>query len=305
MIAPRPDVEVHSGWQAQSCHGPVAAGPRAIAQKSVVHIVGGKLKGDMRKLGARATARPGNGILRHGEIFERGSVVIETSERVVSRSSERAAYQGLAVSLHRDPDNTKTRIRVESVCQTRNAVEPGDVIARLSTDAGKQAAGKNLAVRLNRDRIDSTIRVWIEGISQAGLGVESSDVIARLSADAVRPMKIAAHQDLAVSLHRHRTDRVIRVRIESICQPARPIEARDVVSGLPANNPEIAASQDLSVRLHDNRKDKRIQKTARVRIERICQPRDSIEPGDAASRLSADIRESTARQDLAVWLDGE
>ena len=48
----------------------------------------------------------------------------------------------------------------------------------------------------------SSVRVRVERISQAGRGIEPGDAVARLSADAVRPVEIAAHQNLAVRLHR-------------------------------------------------------------------------------------------------------
>src|SRR5207302_2366286 len=40
IITASADVEVLSGWQVQTCQGPVAASRRAVAQRSVVHIVG-------------------------------------------------------------------------------------------------------------------------------------------------------------------------------------------------------------------------------------------------------------------------
>ena len=49
----------------------------------------------------------------------------------------------------------------------------------------------------------STVRVRVERISQAGGGIEPGEAIARLSAD---DGEIAAHQNLAVRLHRDRLD---------------------------------------------------------------------------------------------------
>ena len=43
------------------------------------------------------------------------------------------------------------------------------------------------------------VRVRVERISQAGRGIEPGDAVARLSANA---REIAAHQNLAVRLHR-------------------------------------------------------------------------------------------------------
>jgi hypothetical protein len=40
VITASADVEVHSGWQVQTCQGPTAADRRAVAQGSVGHIVG-------------------------------------------------------------------------------------------------------------------------------------------------------------------------------------------------------------------------------------------------------------------------
>src|SRR5437867_1156528 len=99
-----------------------------------------------------------------------------------------------------DPGITTTttgRVRVERIGQAGGGIESGDVVARLSADAGESAARQNLAVRLHRVCIDTTVRVRISRISRAGDRIEPRDVIARLSADAG---EAAAHQNLAVRL---------------------------------------------------------------------------------------------------------
>jgi len=80
-------------------------------------------------------------------------------------------------------------------------------------------------------------------------------------------MKIAAHQDLTISLHSHRADSAIRVRIERICQAGSGIEPGDVITGLSADGPKVAAGQNLAVRLHNDAIHKRIERTGRVRVE--------------------------------------
>jgi len=157
MIAPRTNVEIHSGWKTQSCQDPVSAGRGAVTEESVVHIVTGRFENNTRKLRAGAGTRPGNGILRHGKVLQRGSIVIETSERVVVSQSERAPCQDLAISRCYQRNNTKAQIRVERVCHTGNTIEPGDVIPHLAADGGELAAGNDLAVRLHQYRIDRTI----------------------------------------------------------------------------------------------------------------------------------------------------
>src|SRR5436309_9311173 len=96
----------------------------------------------------------------------------------------------------------------------------------------------------------STIRVWIKKwIRQASGGIEPGDAIARLSADAVRAVKLAAHQNLAVRLQRDSTNDIVCVGIERIGQAGGGIEPRNPVARLPADVREKAARQDLTVRL--------------------------------------------------------
>src|SRR5476649_274356 len=83
--------------------------------------------------------------------------------------------------------------------------------------------------------MDKIFRVRVERICQAGRRIEPGDVIARLSADAVCPSEIAAHQNLAVRLHRDRIDTGVRVRVERICQAGDGIEPGDAVTGLSAD----------------------------------------------------------------------
>ena len=66
---------------------------------------------------------------------------------------EIAARQNLAVRLHRDCIDITVRVRVERIGQAGRGIEPGDAIARLSTDAVRveMAARQNLAIRLHRD----------------------------------------------------------------------------------------------------------------------------------------------------------
>src|SRR5205807_843526 len=94
IITARADVDVLSGRQVQTCQGPVAAGRCAVAQGSVVHIVGGILKGNARELRAGAAAGPGNGGLRHSQVLQCGDVVAQTSEfaaRLTADTGEKAA----------------------------------------------------------------------------------------------------------------------------------------------------------------------------------------------------------------------
>ena len=114
----------------------------------------------------------------------------------------------------------------------RSGIEPGDMVARLSADAGELAARQNLAVRLHRDRIDTTVRVRVERISQAGRGIEPGDMVARLSADAG---ELAARQNLAVRLHRDCIDSTVRVRVERISHSGRSIEPGDAIARLSAD----------------------------------------------------------------------
>ena len=60
----------------------------------------------------------------------------------------------------------------------------------------------------------------------------------------------AAHQNLAVRLHRDGIDSTVRVRVERISQAGRGIEPGDAVARLSADARENAARQNLAVRLH-------------------------------------------------------
>ena len=82
IITARADVDVLCGWEAQTGQGPVAAGRSAVAQGSVVHVVGGRLKGNTRKLRAGAAAYPGNGALCHGQVLQRAGVVIKRAKQL-------------------------------------------------------------------------------------------------------------------------------------------------------------------------------------------------------------------------------
>ena len=103
IISARTDVEVLSRWEVQTGEGPVAGSDRAIAEKSVVQIVGGRLKGNARELRAGAAAdlgrgireyqkplamRPGNGGLRHRQVLQRGGVVVQTGEKAAGLSAD-------------------------------------------------------------------------------------------------------------------------------------------------------------------------------------------------------------------------
>src|SRR5258706_487020 len=90
-----------------------------------------------------------------------------------------------------------------------------------------------------------------------------------------------------------------RVRVERISQSGDGIESGDVVAGLSADAVEIAAPENLAVRLHHDRLDREILfATGRVRVPRISQSGDRIEPGDVIARLSADAGEKAAHQNL-------
>ena len=71
-------------------------------------------------------------------------------------------------------------VRVERISQTGDRIEPGNVSARLSADAGEKAAHQDLAVRLHRDRKDiKPVAFGSKRISQIPSGIEPGDVVAR------------------------------------------------------------------------------------------------------------------------------
>ncbi len=75
------------------------------------------------------------------------------------------------------------RVRIERIRQTGRGIEPGDIIARLSTDSdpsfAKSAADQNLAVRLHGDCIDTIVRVRVESSVERAVRVQPGNVVAR------------------------------------------------------------------------------------------------------------------------------
>src|SRR5205807_2045457 len=222
-----------------------------------------------------------------------------------------SARQNLADRLHRDFKDSKVRVRVEGGVERAVRVETRHVVAGHAQNAAKGAADEDLAVRLhgggeNKVTEDAEIERLVEPavafqtgdtvarnrpaavrrerVRQVGFGIDAGDAVDRLASVAVHPAETAAHQNLAVRLHRDCVDLIVRVRVERISRSGGGIEPSDTVARLSTDVRKTSARQNLAVRLHRNCKDNIV----RVRIERISRAGGGIKPGDVVARLSAD-----------------
>ena len=140
------------------------------------------------------------------ERIGQASRAIEPADEIARLSAdvcESAARQNLAIRLHHDRLDHVACVRVERISQPARGIEPGDAVARLSADVDELAAHPDFSVRLDCDGKNFIARVRVERIGQAGDGIKPGDAVTRLSADAVRSVERAAHQNLAVRLHRN------------------------------------------------------------------------------------------------------
>ena len=82
-------------------------------------------------------------------------------------------------------DIRTVRVRVERISQAGRGIEPGDVVARLSADAGENSrplkSCRPPAPRLNRQQ---SFAFGLNESARSGRGIEPGDAVARLSADA-------------------------------------------------------------------------------------------------------------------------
>ena len=157
--------------------------------------------------------------------------------------------------------------------------------------------------------IDSTVRVRVERISQAGGGIEPGDAVARLSADACR--EIAAHQNLAVRLHRDCIDSTVRVRVEGGVERAVRVQpgnavARDRRSAVGRERCKIAADKNLAVRLDDDDVEPRRSRSDRNRRARIARAPPPRRQPAARQRKTVRAGRLSGRESLAqtMWTRG-
>ena len=117
----------------------------------------------------------------------------------------------LAIGLDGDRENRPVCVRIEGVGRATGGIQPGDTVARGSSDASKCATHQDVSVGVHSNCFDRIIGVRSERIRLAGRGVEAGESAPGLAAD-VR--EGAAHQNPAIGLHRDRKNIPVCIRIE-------------------------------------------------------------------------------------------
>ena len=163
----------------------------------------------------------------------------------------------------------------------------------------KNAANQDLAVRLHCNcHRPASFAFGIERVCQAGRGIEPGEAVARLATDAGES---AAHQNLAVRLHRDRIDNIVRVRVERIGQAGDRIEPGDGVAHLSADARETSrrpkSCHPPAPRWHRTYH-------RRIRVERRVQRAVRFNRAMLLRAAPKDAGKVTADENLAVRLHG-
>jgi len=142
------------------------------------------------------------------------------------------------------------------VAAAGRGVDGGEVVARLSADAGRVlevAARQNLAIRLHHERTRAgQTSARIEASIETAMGIKPGDSIAVRAIDG---RETAADQHLAIRLQRNRTNSPVcsSARIETVVQAAVRIEPGHSAAVRAIHSQEIAADEHPAIRLQDDR----------------------------------------------------
>ena len=223
---------------------------------------------------------------------------------------ERPAEHHFAIGLNGQSVHVTVCSGVERRVSRAVGIEPRETASRHRARAAaaehrEVAADENLPVGLQAEGVDEPIGAGVEGGVHRAVGIEPADFRSRgCSRSSAESGEVAADQDLAVGLNRHRDHVQIGAGIEPRVDGAVGIQAPDAiarrVAKLAAEMCKQPAEQNLPVRLHGDR----IHRAVGARREtRVCRA-VGVQPAEVIAHRPSQARvESAAHQNLAVRLD--